>query len=214
MLTVLLALLLGLQSPTAIPPRDSESRKSGRGALSGRITEQGTDRPLPRAIVTLVSADRSRRLETLADDRGRYEFTGLQPGEYALWAEPGEHRSAHLRQMFGQSASVDFAAGPPAPVIELTSGEQRTGADIALSRALAIEGRVSDSWDDPMTDVEVHLTKADGTPAGVDQRYSDDRGEYCSDTLDVTSRTCRRTSARDRHLPASTFCSPTRPPHR
>ena len=37
-------------------------------------------------------ADCSRHLEAVADDEGRYELTGLDPGEYAILAGPPELR--------------------------------------------------------------------------------------------------------------------------
>jgi Carboxypeptidase regulatory-like domain len=177
MLTVLLAVLVGVQMQSASPPRDSGSATAGTCSIAGRITERGTDRPLFRAIVTLASADRSRQREALTDAQGRYEFTGLQPGDYALSATPGDHRSTHLRQNLGQPDPSDLFAGPAAAVLRLTPGEQRTGADLALTRALAIEGRVLDSSDEPMADVEVQVVGISAV-AGVNNQYTDDHGEY------------------------------------
>jgi sarcosine oxidase gamma subunit len=178
MLTVLLAVLIGLQLQPAVPPRDSSSRTGGSSSLTGRITEQATGRPLPRALVTLMPADRPRPLSAVADAQGRYEFTDVQPGEYVLWAEAGEHRSTHLRQAFGQAAPFEFTVGRAHSNIRLNPGEARSGVDMALARALAIEGRVSDAWDDPMADVEVTLTRADGAAVRIEPGASDDRGEY------------------------------------
>ncbi|MEO7273269.1 MAG: carboxypeptidase-like regulatory domain-containing protein [Vicinamibacterales bacterium] len=64
-------------------------------------------------------------------------------------------------------------------MLELAAGEHRAGADLALSRALGIEGRVLDSVDDPMADVEVNVVDVDGNSVPIaNSRYTDDRGEY------------------------------------
>jgi hypothetical protein len=177
MLKVLLAVVLMAQVPASRPTRDTTD--AGTGSLAGRVTERGTDRPLFRALVTLLSADRSRRRETLTDPQGRYAFTELPAGGYTLWAEPGDHRSTHLRQIFGQPDPADPGVMPPRAVLALAAGEHRSGADLALSRALGIEGRVLDSVDDPMPDVEVTAVGVDGESVPMaNNRYTDDRGEY------------------------------------
>ena len=53
---------------------------------------------------------------------------------------------------------------PPRSGVALTTGERRTDVNIALKRALAIEGRVLDPWGSPMSDVRVMPMRADGTP--------------------------------------------------
>ena len=178
MLAVLLVVLVCFQVQPAIPPRDPGSAKAGTGSISGRITERGTNRPLFRATVTLTSSDRSRQLEALTDAEGRYEFALLPPGDYALSAAPGDHRSTHLRQNFGRPDPVEPFAGRGLAVLKLTAGERRTDADLVLTRALGIEGRVLDRSDEPMADVEVEVVGIDGAPVGAQSNLTDDRGEY------------------------------------
>jgi protocatechuate 3,4-dioxygenase beta subunit len=169
--------VIAAQSQTGTPPRDTASPKVAMGAISGRITEQGSGRPLPRALVTLAASGSSRRLEALADAQGHYEFTSIEPGEYMLSALPGELRMTHLGQVFGQVGPM-FSAGPPRSRVKLKAGENLTGLDIALTRALAIEGRILDQWDEPMAGVAVTVVKADGTTYPAMPGYSDDRGEF------------------------------------
>ena len=177
MLPLLIFLVvIAAQSQTGTPPRDT-APKVAMGAISGRITEQGSGRPLPRALVTLSASDSSRRIEALADAQGLYEFTAVEAGEYMLAAVPGELRMTHLGQVFGQVGPM-FSAGPPRSRVKLKPGESLTNLDIALSRALAIEGRILDQWDEPMAGVAVTVMKADGTPHPAMPGYSDDRGEF------------------------------------
>ena len=170
-------LVIATQLQTATPPRDTPSSKAVTGAISGRITERGSGRPLPRALVTLWVSGSARRLETLADAQGRYEFIGVEPGDYVLAAGPGELRSTHLPQVFGQDAPM-FSAGPPRSSVQLKAGEVLHDLDILLTRALAIEGRVLDPTDEPMAGVEVTVMKPDGIPYPSMPGYSDDRGEF------------------------------------
>jgi Carboxypeptidase regulatory-like domain len=164
MLFALLLITLAGQSPAA--------------AISGRVTEQASGRPLPRMVVTLVTADPSKQVEAVTDADGRYEFTGLAPGRYAIAAAHDEHRSTYLRYWFGETDPAPPFGGPPRLNIELKTGDARSGVDIALSRALAIEGRVSDPWDAPLPAVEVTVTRADGRLLFMRPAYSDDLGAY------------------------------------
>ena len=58
---------------------------------------------------------------------------------------------------------LDPITSPPRSGVVLTTGERRADVNIALTRALAIEGRVLDPWDTPMADVRVMLMRTDGT---------------------------------------------------
>lgn len=171
---LLLLLLAGAQ--TGIPQRDVTSPEASAPAtISGRITERESGQPIARALVTLIPADRSRYLEAVADDDGRYRFTGVAPGKYALVGRPPELRATHLRAVFGESGPDPYAY--PRATLELDPGEQRAGLDLALSRALAIEGRIVDGWGEPMAGVSLDLRRPNGMSMSA-QAESDDRGEY------------------------------------
>jgi hypothetical protein len=175
---LLLLLAVAAQAPSAPPLRDGAPSKVGSAAISGRITEQESNRPLPRAIVTLVSSAGGRHIEVLTDAEGRYEFAGLEPGQYGVLAGPGELRATHLRHAFGRTEPLSPISSPPQSGVALATGERRADVNIALTRALAIEGRVVDPWDTPMSEVRVMPTRADGTPYPNYGAFSDDRGEY------------------------------------
>jgi protocatechuate 3,4-dioxygenase beta subunit len=174
MVLLLLALIAAVQSQTA--SRDIPAPGRARCAISGRITEQGSGRPLPRAIIRLATSN--HRLEAIADADGRYEFTNLEPGEYALWATPGDLLATDLPQAYAEMRPLKWYQQPQ-PNVVLMPGEVTTNLNIALARALAIEGRVLDPWDEPMANVDVRVSYADGT--SVDTRgavWSDDRGGF------------------------------------
>lgn len=172
---LLFVVVIAVQSQAATAPRDSRDVGRATCAISGRVTEQETGRPVPRAIVKLVAA--SHRREATADAQGHYEFTGLDPGEYALWATPGELIATQLAQAYRATRPMAPFAEPPSN-ITLDPGEALTDINIALARALAIEGRISDPWDAPMANVEVQVMHADGTSVRTMPGDSDDRGEF------------------------------------
>jgi Carboxypeptidase regulatory-like domain len=117
-------------------------------------------------------------METVADADGRYEFAGLEAGEYGVSAGPGELRATHLRQAFGQPTPGSAPSSWARSGVEIKTGEVRSGIDITLARALAIEGRVLDPWEQPMANVAVEVTRADGVPDSTNPAHSDDRGEF------------------------------------
>jgi carboxypeptidase family protein len=170
----LLVVLTAVQSQ-AVSPRDAPAPERATCAISGRITEQGSGRPLARATVRLVSA--SQRLEAIAGADGRYEFTRLEAGEYALWAGPGELTATHLAQAYTATAPLEFLQQPP-PNLTLKAGEILSDVNFALARALAIEGRILDPSGEPMANIAVQVLHADGTSVQARSGESDDRGEF------------------------------------
>jgi hypothetical protein len=167
-----IAVLLALLQAGAIqvPPRDLAAvKKPGSASIRGRITDLETGRPIARAVVTLTSSEPPLSTETASDADGRYEFAELAAGEYVIRAGPAALHATHVPAYLGLPASAGLSARPPR--FSLKPGEVRDGADIALVRALAIEGRVLDRSGEPMSDVEVTAvnirtdreTQSDGT---------------------------------------------------
>jgi len=176
-LTAVLLVIAGLQPQASAPPRDVRAA-GGSAAISGRVTERDSGHPLPRIVVTLTAADPLKKGQTMTDEEGRYHFNGLEAGRYAISAAPDAHRSTYLGQQFGEPGPA-LPGWPPLRLrVELKAGEALPGVDMALSRALAIEGRVLDAFDQPMTGVEVRASRADGSLYPVPPAHSDDQGAY------------------------------------
>jgi hypothetical protein len=128
--------------------------------------------------VTLRRIDRSKPLEIATDDDGRYEFTGIEPGEYALTAGPDRNRSTYLHQRYGTDTPGLADVEPPRPNLTIAAGEKRSGLDIALWRALAIEGRVVDPWENGMANVAVLVKRVGARVTPAAGASTDDRGMY------------------------------------
>ena len=80
MTALLLLAIAAAQPPAGAQPRDARAAAAATATISGRVTEQGSGRPLPRIVVTVVSAAGSKRIEEVTDADGRYRFTGLEAG--------------------------------------------------------------------------------------------------------------------------------------
>jgi hypothetical protein len=134
---LLLALLQITPPVTQEPPRNGEIR--------GRVTDQETGQPLPRARVRLHRTDGSERWSALSDEIGRYRFTGLPPGEFSGIVDAGPSRATHTE---------GFISGDLGRPLVLKEGETRE-INVALTRTYAIDVRVVDEWGDPLSAVTV-----------------------------------------------------------
>jgi hypothetical protein len=137
-----------------VPPRDRAAvKRPGTASISGRITDLETGRPIARAVVTISSSEPPLSIETASDADGRYVFAALAASQYVIRARPAMLHATHVTAYLGQRGPAALGGRPPR--FPLRPGEARDGADIALVRALAIEGRVLDRSGEPMSGVEV-----------------------------------------------------------
>lgn len=189
----LLAATAQVQPPPPVPSRSPVTRDTpqpalqGTAVIRGRVVEQDTGQPVPRVLVMLMSAALRRpqgesRVQAETDADGHYEFTSLPAGEYMLSARPGDLRATHLPQAFGGTAPSDWGRLQRPRPIELADGEVFEDANLALRRALAIEGRVFNDYGEPMAGLSVQVRAAGtGQPVGFAGSFSfssDDRGAY------------------------------------
>ena len=158
------------------PPRDSPKPKAATAAVSGRVTDRETGKPVRRASIQLFSPDGQNRFETSTDADGRYEFPAVPAGEYYAVASPGEHSASYQSKSFGveQPSAASFGRPPP---LELKSGETRRAVDFALDRTFAIEGRVVNEYGEPMADVLAGVERIN-PPGGGRSLTTDDRGAF------------------------------------
>ena len=136
------------------PPRDVgglRSEQVSTSAIAGRITAADSGVPLRRVEITATAANNERfPRATITDDEGRYEITGLAPGEWRL----STLKTGFINQQFGQRRPFG-----PAPPIVVSDG-QRFIADMALTRASAINGRVFDEFGEPLAAVRINVMRS------------------------------------------------------
>jgi len=125
--------------PRTVPVRANEmtdgidfrltGKRSGHGAISGRVVDRRTDEPIRGA--TIVAVGGGARYKASTDGRGRYLLRGLKPGRYSVTA--------------GARGYVKESYPRPVPVV---AGRVTKDIDFALAsrqRPGAITGRVVDA---------------------------------------------------------------------
>jgi protocatechuate 3,4-dioxygenase beta subunit len=140
--------------------------------------------PLRRAQITLTAADAQAgqvRRVTTTDANGRYEFTDLPAGRFALSAA----KAGYVQMQFGQKRA--FEAGTP---VTVGDGEAIERIDFALPRGGVITVRVTDDFGEPLAGAQVQVQRSqygpDGQPrltqaptgAAMPFNGTDDRGEF------------------------------------
>ncbi len=125
-----LCFLMMLQSP------------AGRGTIEGKVTIDGTDTPIPNAVVTLVTPGATaRNPEAITDGSGRFSFHDLQAGSYFLVS-----RAEGYTRPYRSASTKDVTVkgdGPPA------------NGDMTLARTASIRGRVTRGNQAPVASVAV-----------------------------------------------------------
>lgn len=84
-------------------------------AISGRVLEEGSNRPVGGAAVSLVDRRGESKVQVLADSVGRFLIAPRQPGEYRLVAERLGYRptvSPLLALKLGGSVELDLVVDP------------------------------------------------------------------------------------------------------
>ena len=154
---LVLAASAGAQSPTTpqptrVPPRDptvATMPATGSGRVRGRVVYAGTSMPARMAQVTLTGDQNLRRMVT-TDDEGRYEFSDLPAGTFAVTAaKPG-----FLTLQYGQRRPFETGRR-----VTLTSAQTVGQIDFALPRASVITGRITDRRGDPAIGADIAIER-------------------------------------------------------
>lgn len=176
-------IVMTLWQTTQAPPRDPVPRPAVRaeegGTIRGRITDRETGQPIARAGVRVSRVGAGPPvLGVPTDADGRYQFPRLAPGRYTILVEPPEGSGAYLATRYGQERPIDPRFGGAGTPFTLSHGATFT-ADVALWRALAIEGRVVDDLGQPVANMPVVVGPIGLPEGGMGvPRTSDDRGMF------------------------------------
>lgn len=156
------------------PVRDVRSEPTGNAVLGGIVTAADGRTPLQRATVTLRGGSLLSPRIAITNDKGRFAFSSLAPGDYTLSATKAGFVTMNL------GAARPRRQGTP---VALAPGQQATNLAIALPRGAVIAGRVTDAIGDPMNGVAVDVLRR--TFASGEARYepvaavlTDNLGEY------------------------------------
>ena len=169
---VTLCLLLGCTSAWCQPEKSTSP--SEYAWAGGIVLDHGTGWPVPRARVTLSTAE-AEPFDALAitDGAGRFVFANIPPGRYELHAEC----NGYLHSWYG----AETANHPPG-IITLRAGERREFV-LRLDALGSVSGVVVDAEGDPLPGVSVSLWMQffwRGKPRFFERNTadSDDRGIY------------------------------------
>jgi len=177
LLTLVVGLALHGQVSTyqQVPPRDATEPAKGTASLSGRVVAGDTGAPQREATVILSSRELSETRRTLTDAEGRYAFTELPAGRFALTVSPSPYRPGYLPTRNGLD---DWRVR----IVELADDQAIEHVDVALDRAGAMTGRVVDEFGDPMANIRVNAlaSGSGGAPRnlGSGLTMTDDHGRF------------------------------------
>ena len=119
------------------------------GTVAGTVVDaQSAGRPVTRAWVTLRDEDQGVGRTTLADDEGRFSFTGLPPGRYVLAAS----KAAYVTTEYG--ARVPGRAGTPIAMEADGRGEDLV---LVMPRGGVLEGTLRDTAGEPASGLPLAL---------------------------------------------------------
>jgi hypothetical protein len=197
LLRIAAATALTAQLPVAPPrdqPRSTRSDASETATIRGLVTDRETGAPVSGVLVLVVpvtaegdmiftAPDQRRRTQysRRTGSDGSYEIAGVLPGSYRVTFIPSDVPALHLTQNFGDEGPVTPLRARPAARLTLGAGQTKNDVSAALSRGLAIEGRVIDERGEPVANADVVASVADG-PAYVGMagrpRSTDDRGAF------------------------------------
>lgn len=169
----LVAIVLGLSLMQA--PTQQEPPSRGTATIRGRVIEKESGAPLARAVVSLRGMSRGVVEQNFTNDEGAFEFRQLAAGSYELRASAGEYRATHVSISYRPSTRPGL--GPP---LQLKDGEERTDIVVALPRAYAISGRVTDEDGTPLANVQITLPRTSFSTDAYDgrPRTTDDNGAF------------------------------------
>src|SRR5262245_45145937 len=111
---VLLATIGGSAGPLSIPARarPQASPTDAGASVRGRVVSLSTGEPIRGALVSLMPRGRIRSGSidpVVTDDRGRFEFTSIQPGTFVLsTVKAGYVRKAGLDVDAGRAAVLNL----------------------------------------------------------------------------------------------------------
>jgi hypothetical protein len=161
----------------AAPQQPAAEKPPAPGTVRGRVTDAATGRPIRMARVVLAPSERSarapERYSRTAED-GTYAFQAVPPGRFTLTAS----KARYVTLQYGQKLPA-----PSGIVLDVGPGRVLERIDVALPRAAAIAGRVTDELGDPLERASVEAVRFGYSERGrnlvtAGTAVTNDAGEY------------------------------------
>jgi|SRR5579862_5174635 len=159
--------------------RDAAGPPTGTGVIAGVVvSDDGSARPIGRALVTLNGGDIRLQPATLTNSEGGFVFTNLPAGRFTIMvSKPG-----YVTNYYGARHPRMAALALP---IVITDGLRVTGVQVRLPHGAAISGTLRDQYGRPQPDVQIiaQLVRPNGqpgppAPGDSASARSDDRGMF------------------------------------
>ena len=144
------AIIVATLFSSAVPAAQPQGSRvpTGTASITGRVIDRESRQPLDQIVVSLTAATgMPQALSTLTDAEGTFRFEGIGAGKYRIVASSDGFAATR----YGQSD----LGGSPDEIVHVDAGEARKLLDLALVRAGAITGRVTDATGAPLKDVSV-----------------------------------------------------------
>jgi hypothetical protein len=156
-------------SRPGVPPLQ---RISSSIVIIGQVVDAVGGRAVPKAIVRLDGP--GVRQARLCDDKGRFFFRDLPPGDFFVTAS----KSGYVDGAFGKRRAQSSAAP-----ITLTSGRWASDLRIELFRQAAVSGVVVDEANEPVAGARIvamqrHFVGGVWRQEPVESEFTDDEGAY------------------------------------
>jgi protocatechuate 3,4-dioxygenase beta subunit len=133
------------------------------GRISGRVTTEGANTPIPGARIMLLPVGRPggpiSMPQAATDQEGRFVFDGLPPGEYRVDVQ--------------KSGFAPLSSPGTRPItIQVAAGQSVDDVRVQLQRGGVITGKLLDPSGEPFTDARIMaMRRVAGPPTGAVPRF-------------------------------------------